>query len=1352
MKKHHTLLLLLVVLLSAVPLVFAGQTATDLSYNVESVTYSEIVAGTQLASGSGISGYSSTQTLPFTFGFNGESYTDVTIFGNGEVQFGSAGTTAIKAWARSLDGTTLSELRVQTLGDSPNRIYVIQWSNVTRAPAGSTSDSYNFQIRLNEATGKVQVVYGTMTVTGAVGALIGAVMQNSQPIILTARNELSTWLNPRLNAGESIALQGWAPSSGLAYTFGAPEAVDAAIVSLSAPSGKFNPNTNQMVTAVLRNTGTDAIDSVEVAWKVNGATRTGAKYFADPAIQPGEEVSINLGTVNFSNGSYNKIEVWSVNPNSEDDENPGNDKLVTYMAPRTSGSLYVAPTGNIGIFTSFRDCINLLSVGGISGDITVYVYNGTYNEQIIIPEFNNSSATGTVTFKAVANNTPIISWTPQRYPDDNYGDYEANKAQITLLEGASVVIDGLMCKLAGNQQWGGHINAQQAGKVTITNCVFVGPTNVLDMVDPVFSVVLDGVGPFTVHNNQVLSMPLGIAVSASSPEVSSVTGNTVDKTYLSGIIVESDNLLIQKNKVLGLSGAPYFYGLGAFGAGTVNANLVQGSAKGENNAATGIEAQSNDGASQGPQGLLVSNNMVLVSSTLSTTGLRCEANAVNAATRVLHNTIRTAGTAGGGNSVAAYFVGEGLLDIINNIFDNTDSVNGGGYAIYLNDLSTNGFIHAMDFNNYMVNGDTIGFNQVTIERNGTGDPLASWKTSTGADQSSTSVTVSFAGEADLHLKNIQSELFGSSAVTQTVPKDIDDEVRQKPYKGADELYPRVDILESPQSRFACLGEAVTLVCVSSVTGGAATVTYQWYKDGKLLPNQTSNKLIINSVGYTAAGVYSCRVQVTDGTNTRYAESEPAVVMVVRPTSIVKHPQSQPVAMGSTVVLEIEAEAVGSISDPVPSYQWKKRYWDKSINGYVDTNVVDNSRITGSRSSKLTITNLQPSDTANTYVCYVIAYCGNATSKAARLFAPMVYASTSTLLACEGGVVNLEVLIQPEDIPGTSKSYQWFRGTLPLIDIPGTPGVTGATSKALRITGVTQEDAGKYTCVISFNDIGVEIKSNEVDIPFSTKPTITIQPIGDTLCEGEVLNIIVHSSGVNLKYQWLKDSTRIPGATGPEYIMEGARASATGVYAVVISNDCGVDTTEFVNVVVKSPVEIVEEPRDAAIYDGDSLTISVTATGSDTVRYQWYKDDSLIVGATDSAYVIDSATGDDQGGYYCIVTNDCGEVQTITARLSVTVGVDEGDAFVAGYSLSEPAPNPTSGNLNINYAVKTEQTVYVHLVNTMGQTVATLHNGTAHAGNNQLVVNLEKYNIPAGTYSLILSGNGVTLSRRVVVIR
>lgn len=136
------------------------------------LTYSPIT-GTDLF-GSSWNDNVSNVTIPFTFNFNGIDYTSTNISSNGFITFGATApgintygplnaTTAyagaISAFGQNLAyGSPTSLVSYTTLGTSPNRVFVVQYSDVER-PAIAGDGIMNFQIRLYETSNIIETWY-----------------------------------------------------------------------------------------------------------------------------------------------------------------------------------------------------------------------------------------------------------------------------------------------------------------------------------------------------------------------------------------------------------------------------------------------------------------------------------------------------------------------------------------------------------------------------------------------------------------------------------------------------------------------------------------------------------------------------------------------------------------------------------------------------------------------------------------------------------------------------------------------------------------------------------------------------------------------------------------------------------------------------------------------------------------------------------------------------------------------------------------------------------------------------------------------------------------------------------------
>ena len=91
--------------------------------------------------------------------------------------------------------------------------------------------------------------------------------------------------------------------------------------------------------------------------------------------------------------------------------------------------------------------------------------------------------------------------------------------------------------------------------------------------------------------------------------------------------------------------------------------------------------------------------------------------------------------------------------------------------------------------------------------------------------------------------------------------------------------------------------------------------------------------------------------------------------------------------------------------------------------------------------------------------------------------------------------------------------------------------------------------------------------------------------------------------------------------------------------------------------------ITKQPRNQIVTEGSSVTFSVTATGTNPLSYQWYKDGFMLQGANDRQYRIEKVSQSDAGQYFVIVSNDVGSVVSDMANLSIATA---GEGFFVSY--------------------------------------------------------------------------------------
>lgn len=115
------------------------------------------------------------------------------------------------------------------------------------------------------------------------------------------------------------------------------------------------------------------------------------------------------------------------------------------------------------------------------------------------------------------------------------------------------------------------------------------------------------------------------------------------------------------------------------------------------------------------------------------------------------------------------------------------------------------------------------------------------------------------------------------------------------------------ILAQPTSRTVRAGESVVL----SIEASGAELTYQWYKDGVLIPEATTATLELKGIQTADTGRYHALVRNAGGV----VQSEVAIISLLQPPTATT-PANQTVKAGAAVAFETNAAGSGPFQ-----YQW-----------------------------------------------------------------------------------------------------------------------------------------------------------------------------------------------------------------------------------------------------------------------------------------------------------------------------------------------------------------------------------------------------------------------------------------------
>ncbi|MFZ0320555.1 MAG: FG-GAP-like repeat-containing protein [Candidatus Sulfotelmatobacter sp.] len=212
-----------------------------------------------------------------------------------------------------------------------------------------------------------------------------------------------------------------------------------------------------------------------------------------------------------------------------------------------------------------------------------------------------------------------------------------------------------------------------------------------------------------------------------------------------------------------------------------------------------------------------------------------------------------------------------------------------------------------------------------------------------------------------------------------------------------------------------------------------------------------------------------------------------------------------------------------------------------------------------------------------------------------------------------------------------------------IEVTFTPIATGTRTATLSIV----DGAPGSPQTVALSGAGVQGVS------------ITIQPLSQTIDSGQTATMSVVATGTPpLSYQWYQGASGvttnpIAGATGTTYTT--VPITTTTSYWVQVSNAEGSVNSVTAIITVQGPVTITTQPASQTIGSGQTATLSVAASGTPPLSYQWYQGasgntSSPITGATNNSYTTPTLTA--TSSYWVQVSNVVGSVNSATAIVTV----------------------------------------------------------------------------------------------------
>lgn len=137
----------------------------------------------------------------------------------------------------------------------------------------------------------------------------------------------------------------------------------------------------------------------------------------------------------------------------------------------------------------------------------------------------------------------------------------------------------------------------------------------------------------------------------------------------------------------------------------------------------------------------------------------------------------------------------------------------------------------------------------------------------------------------------------------------------------------------------------------------------------------------------------------------------------------------------------------------------------------------------------------------------------------------------------------------------------------------------------------------------------------------------------------------------LKYTWYKNNSVISVTTVPSFTINNATLNDDAYYFCEVSNNSFAVTSVTVKLNVREFVGIITQPLDVYVNPNANAFFTLSVSGSDPLTYKWYKDGEFLLLSNNNLY-INNATSNNEGDYYCVISNEVNSVTTNTVSLEL----------------------------------------------------------------------------------------------------